>query len=239
MEIKKKNIFITGSTKGIGLEIARSLDQLGGNIILNGRHRPDDKLLDSFINPVTFLEFDVTDSKKCNKVLSEFLKVNAIDILINNAGIVKDKLFAFMEEEEFLNVVDSNLHSLYFITRPIYKQMIKNKAGVIINMSSVVAEMGHIGQTNYATSKSGILGFTKTLSLEAARYNIRVNAIAPGMIETDMTHNISERNRKKILDEIPLKRFGNTQDIAKTTVFLIKNNFITGQTITVDGGMSV
>ncbi|AFS39679.1 SDR family oxidoreductase [Leuconostoc gelidum] len=240
MDVNGKNILVTGSTKGIGLAIAKKLDSMGGHIILNGRNEPQNKIFSEFEKPVIFLKFDVDNFDECQLQLGKFLNEKNIDILVNNAGIVSDKLFSSMTRSDFIQVVDTNLHSMFNVTQLIYKNMImKKQGGSILNMASVVAKMGHVGQTNYATSKAGVIGFTKTLSLEAARYNIRVNAIAPGMIHSDMTDKLSERNKQKIINDIPLKRFGRTSDVADAAALLITNSYITGQTLVIDGGMSV
>ena len=164
-----------------------------------------------------------------------------VDILVNNAGITKDTLLMRMSEEDFDRVIDINLKSVYNTCKVLVRSMMKNKKSKIINISSIVALMGNAGQTNYAASKAGVIGFTKSLAKEVASRNINVNAIAPGFIETEMTQKIPEKIQEQMLKNIPLKRFGKSQDIANMVLFLAsdESDYITGQVFTVDGGMGM
>ncbi|MCV2524825.1 MAG: SDR family oxidoreductase, partial [Candidatus Lightella neohaematopini] len=160
-------------------------------------------------------------------------------VLINNAGITDDSLFVRMSSKSWQSVININLTSIFYITKAIVKRMITNKFGRIINISSVIGSIGNIGQVNYATTKSGIIGFSKSLAKELARYNITVNVISPGFIMTDMTKNLNDKQKSYILSNIPLNRFGTPEDIAHVVLFLSSDNssYITGETINVNGGM--
>ena len=162
-----------------------------------------------------------------------------MDILVNNAGITNDKLAIGMKPDDFTKVIDVNLTGTFMLSQAFLKKMYKQKAGVIINMASVIGLHGNVGQANYAASKAGVIGLTKSIAKEGALRNIRVNAIAPGMIASDMTAVLSDKVKANIMQEIPLHRFGNAQEIAQTALFLAANDYITGQVITVDGGMTI
>ena len=176
--------------------------------------------------------------------LKEFAKkawdlYGKIDVLINNAGINRDKMLIGMREADFDQVINLDLRVPFFLTKAIIKKMNKERSGVVINMSSIVGLHGNAGQANYAAAKAGLVGFTKAEAREAAMRNIRVNAIAPGMINTDMTAELSDRVKKNILEQIPLTRLGEANEVAETAIFLAQNDYITGQTIVVDGGMTM
>ena len=160
-------------------------------------------------------------------------------MLINNAGINRDKMLIGMREADFDQVINLDLRVPFFLTKAIIKKMNKERSGVVINMSSIVGLHGNAGQANYAAAKAGLVGFTKAAAREAAMRNIRVNAIAPGMINTDMTAKLSDRVKKNILEQIPLTRLGEANEVAETAIFLAQNDYITGQTIVVDGGMTM
>ena len=160
-------------------------------------------------------------------------------MLINNAGINRDKMLIGMREADFDQVINLDLRVPFFLTKAIIKKMNKERSGVVINMSSIVGLHGNAGQANYAAAKAGLVGFTKAAAREAAMRNIRVNAIAPGMINTDMTAELSDRVKKNILEQIPLTRLGEANEVAETAIFLAQNDYITGQTIVVDGGMTM
>ena len=167
-------------------------------------------------------------------IINEFKRV---DVLVNNAGITKDNLFIRMSDEDWLKVINTNLNSAFFVTKPVVKVMMKQRSGFIVNISSICGVYGNAGQANYSSAKAGLIGFTKTLSKELASRNINVNAIAPGFIETDMTNNL---DREKIVAHIPLGRLGTPDDIAETVKFLVTSgSYITGQVIGVDGGLVV
>lgn len=236
---------ITGGTRGIGKQIAISLAKNGYDIAINYRTENDDlKNLVNQINEIgvkiSTYKCDVSDfissEEFIKSIISEFGK---IDVLINNAGITKDGLLMRMKKEDFQSVIDVNLVGTFNITRNVIPHMIKAKAGRIVNISSVVGVSGNAGQTNYSASKAGIIGFTKSLAKEVASRNITVNAVAPGFIQTQMTDVLKDDVKEEILKQIPLKRFGTTEDVANVVKFLVseESTYITGQVINIDGGM--
>ncbi len=234
---------ITGSSRGIGLEIAKHLAKAGYQVVLNGRSEIGPEVLQEFEGseyPVTQVTGDISDfdtSKKLvDQVLDEFGK---IDVLINNAGITRDGLIMRMKEEDFDSVIATNLKGTFNMCRHVTQPMLRKKTGTIINMSSVVGVTGNAGQTNYAASKAGVIGLTKSLARELSSRRITVNAIAPGYIETEMTDVLSDKVKKTMFDQIPLKRFGKAEEIAQTVDFLINNRYITGQVIEVNGGLNI
>ncbi|MDI9206851.1 3-oxoacyl-ACP reductase FabG, partial [Ligilactobacillus saerimneri] len=183
---------------------------------------------------------DVSQAQDVQRMVKEALAAfGKVDILVNNAGITNDKLAIRMKPDDFTKVIDVNLTGTFMLSQAFLKKMYKQKAGVIINMASVIGLHGNVGQANYAASKAGVIGLTKSIAKEGALRNIRVNAIAPGMIASDMTAVLSDKVKANIMQEIPLHRFGNAQEIAQTALFLAANDYITGQVITVDGGMTI
>ena len=243
MEIKDKNVFVTGSTRGIGLAIARQFASLGANIVLNGRSEISQDLIDSFKDyhvKVIAISGDVSNFDDAKRMVDEAInELGSVDILVNNAGITNDKLMLKMSEADFESVLKVNLTGAFNMTQSVLKPMTRARQGAIINLSSVVGLTGNVGQANYAASKAGIVGLTKTLAKEGAMRGIRVNAIAPGMIVSDMTDALSDKVKEQVLEAVPLKRFGHAAAIAQTALFLAQNDYITGQTITVDGGLYI
>ena len=244
-DIKGKNALVTGSTHGLGMAMARGLGLAGANIIVNGNSSQDkiDKAVAEYksegINAVGF-KFNVTNEAEVVAAIAKIeAEVGQIDILINNAGITKDNLLMRMGEEDFDKVIEVNLKSVFNMTKAVQRTMLKQRKGSIINMSSVVGVKGNAGQTNYAASKAGIIGFSKSVALELGSRNIRSNVIAPGFIETEMTAKLDEDTVKSWRNAIPLKRGGTPEDIANVCVFLASDMsaYITGQTLNVDGGM--
>lgn len=234
---------ITGSSRGIGLEIAKHLAKAGYQVILNGRSEIGAETLAEFADapvPVAQVTGDVSDFAGAKAIVDEVLeKFGRIDVLINNAGITRDGLIMRMKEEDYDAVLATNLKGTFNMCRHVTQPMLKQKAGTIINMSSVVGLIGNAGQTNYAASKAGVIGLTKALARELSSRRITVNAIAPGYIETEMTDVLSDKVKKAMLDQIPLKRFGQVEEIATTVEFLINNKYMTGQVIEVNGGLSM
>lgn len=234
---------VTGSSRGIGLEITKHLAQEGYQVVLNSRSQITDEILSEFEeveHPVVQKTGDISDFEKSKEIIDQVVdEFGKIDILINNAGITRDGLIMRMKEEDFDSVIATNLKGTFNMCRHVTQPMLKKKTGTIINLSSVVGITGNAGQTNYAASKAGVIGLTKSLARELASRRITVNAIAPGYIETEMTENLSDRVRKKMFDQIPLKRFGQAEEIAQTVDFLINNRYITGQVIEVNGGLNV
>lgn len=243
MEIKGKNIFITGSTRGIGLAMAHQFASLGANIVLNGRSAISDDLVASFADygvTVVAISGDVSEASDAKRMVSEAIEhLGSVDVLVNNAGITNDKLMLKMTEEDFERVLKINLTGAFNMTQAVLKPMSKARQGAIINVSSVVGLTGNIGQANYAASKAGLIGFTKSVAREVAARNVRVNTIAPGFIESDMTDVLSEKMQEQILGQIPMKRIGKAQEVAQLASFLAGQDYITGQVIAIDGGMTM
>ena len=243
MELKGKNVFITGSTRGIGLAMAHKFASLGANIVLNGRREIDEVLVSEFSDygvQVVSISGDVSDSTDAKRMVEETIeKLGSVDILVNNAGITKDKLMLKLTEEDFEQVLKVNLVGAFNITQAVLKPMSKARQGAVINVSSVVGLIGNVGQANYAASKAGLIGFTKSVAREVAARNVRVNAIAPGMIESDMTDVLSDKVKEATLAQIPMKRFGNTSEVAEVAAFLARQEYLTGQVIAIDGGLTM
>ena len=242
---EKKVALITGGTRGIGREIAKKFAKEGCNLVLNYvSDNTDVEKIKSEFNEygidVLVLKADVSVFSDCENLVKEAIaKFGKIDILVNNAGITKDTLIAMMKEDAFDKVIDVNLKGTFNVTKNVVPYMMKKRNGNIINISSVVGVVGNAGQSNYAASKAGIIGFTKSLAKELAPRNIRVNAVAPGFINTDMTSVLSDKVKENINLQIPLKRMGKAEEVANVVSFLAndESSYITGQVINVDGGM--
>ena len=243
MELKDKVVFITGSTQGIGAAMAVAFARQGAKLIVNGRKQelPKDlkDALDKENADYRYLSADLAQDNLEEIGKTAWNLFGKIDVLINNAGQAKDKMFIGMHDADFEEVLNLDLKVPFFLSKAIMKRMNKARSGVIINLSSVVGLHGNVGQANYAAAKAGLIGFTKSNAREGALRNIRVNAIAPGMIDTEMTQKLSERVKKNILEQIPLKRLGSTNEVAQGAVFLVQNDYVTGQTIVIDGGMTI
>ena len=241
MDLKGKVTFITGSTRGIGLAIAKAFAQAGANIVLNGRSAISAELIaeiEAFGVKCIGVSGDISDFEEAGRMIQETQeKLGPITILINNAGITNDKLMVRMKPEEFDQVLKINLVGTFNMTQQVLKKMLKQREGAIINLSSVSGLIGNVGQANYAASKAGVVGFTKSVAREVAPRGITCNAIAPGFIQTDMTDVLSDKVKEQVTQNIPLQRFGQVEDIAQTAIFLAKNPYITGQVINVDGGL--
>lgn len=242
---ERKVALVTGGTRGIGKEIAKALAKERYDLIINYVSNNTD--IKSFENElkeigskVIFIKADVSDYTSCEEMVKKGIETfGRIDTLVNNAGITKDNLLMRMKEEEFDKVIGINLKGVFNVTKQVIPCMIKKREGTIINVSSVVGVCGNAGQCNYSASKAGIIGFTKSLAKELASRNIRVNAVAPGFIQTDMTESLSDTIKDTINTQIPLKRMGEPQEVAKVVKFLASNDasYITGQVINIDGGM--
>lgn len=241
MELKNKTVFITGSTRGIGLGIAKEFAKAGANIILNGRGEINAELIaeiEGFGVKCAAVSGDISSFESAQKMIAEAeAALGSVDVLVNNAGITKDKLMLRMTPEEFDAVISVNLNGTFNMTQVVMKKMLKQRSGAIINLASVVGLTGNVGQANYAASKAGIIGLTKSVAREVAPRGITCNAIAPGFIQTEMTEVLSDKVKDQMQQEIPLKAFGSVEDVAKTAVFLASSSYITGQVINVDGGM--
>lgn len=239
--LQGKTAVVTGAAKGIGKAIALAFAKEGCNIVLNYHSSLDDETVQEIeACGVTCMpvQGDVSDFAFAADMMKKVKKeLGSVDVLVNNAGITKDMLLMRMTEEQFDSVIQTNLKGTFNMIRHASSIMLKQRSGAIINMSSVVGVMGNVGQANYAASKAGIIGLTKSTAKELAARGVTCNAIAPGFVETDMTAALSEDLQKQMLETIPLKRYGQVDDIAQAAVFLAKNTYITGQVLHVDGGM--
>ncbi len=240
---ENKAALVTGGSRGIGKSCAVELAKAGFNIAIGyagnveAANSTVDELKGIGVKAKSY-KFDVSDKEACIKAVEQVISdFGSIHVLVNNAGITKDGLFIRMSPENWEAVINTNLNSAFYMTNAVIKTMMKQREGVIINMSSIVGIMGNAGQANYSAAKAGLIGFTKSLAKELGSRNIRVNAIAPGFIQTDMTKDL---DTGKIAEHIPLKRLGLPEDIAKTVKFLAADaQYITGQIIGVDGGLVV
>ena len=227
-----KKVLVTGSTGAIGKACAEYFSKAGYFVYLHYRSNKDKaQELCIELGNSEIIGFDITDKEAVNSSLENL----EIDVLVNNAGITKDALFFFMEDEDWQSVIDTSVNGTYYVTKAIVRNMIKNKSGAVVNVASVSGIVGNPGQTNYSAAKGAMIAFTKSLSAEVARYGIRVNAVAPGLIESEMT---GELNLKEMKKTIPLKRIGKPSDVAECVLFLAdKASFVTGEVLNISGGM--
>lgn len=238
---------VTGASRGIGREIALTLAGYGADVIVNYNGSGDKAAavaaeIEAMGRKAVVVQCSVADYEACGKMITDMLSMfGHIDILVNNAGITKDNLMIKMSEEDFDVVVNTNLKGTFNTIKHMYRAFLKQKQGRIINLSSVSGVLGNAGQANYAASKAGVIGLTKSMARELASRNITVNAVAPGYVDTDMTQAMSEGAKETVLSQIPLKRVGQPKDIAEAVAFLAsdKASYITGQVISVDGGMAI
>lgn len=243
--LEGKNVIITGASRGIGKGIAQVFGQNGANVAFtySSSEAPalelEKELLAMGVKAKAFKSNAASFSESEELVKQVLEHFDTIDVLINNAGITKDNLLMRMGEEDFDKVIEINLKSVFNMTKAVQRTMLKQRKGSIINMSSVVGVKGNAGQTNYAASKAGMIGFTKSVALELGSRNIRCNAIAPGFIETEMTDKLDEKTVQGWRDAIPLKRGGSPEDVANACLFLASDlsAYVTGQVLNVDGGM--
>ena len=239
--LENKKVIITGATGGIGDAITKSFVDNNAKVLATGTNKDKLNQLSNTYNNILTLRFDISKHEEIEKFLddaSNMLGGNP-DILVNNAGITRDNLSLRMSEKEWKEVLNLNLTSTFLICKYSLKKMLKNKYGKIVNITSVVGHTGNVGQANYAASKSGIIGFTKSLALEYAKKNININCISPGFIETNMTAKIDPKFKELIISKIPSNRLGAPEDVANVVMFLSSDlaNYITGETIHVNGGM--
>tara|TARA_B000000557_G_scaffold264781_1_gene271747 strand:- start:317 stop:1063 length:747 start_codon:yes stop_codon:yes gene_type:complete len=244
LNLKNKVVIITGASRGIGKSIAKGFFDNNCKVALISRNKKDlidtKNVIGAKSNNIQLFPCDISNFSDVQNVIDKVIKYYGnIDILINNAGITKDNLILRMKEEDWDTVVDVNLKGCFNTVKAVVKQMIRNKKGSIINISSVIGLIGNAGQTNYAASKAGIFGLTKSLAKELGSRNITVNAIAPGYVQTSMTEKLSTNIKNDLYKNIPLKRLGSAEDIANLVLFLSseKASYITGQIMNVDGGM--
>lgn len=241
-----KKAIVTGGSRGIGFAIAKLFVEQGADVEIWGINSEKGKqsaieLSQIASRPVTFVKTDVSNYDSVKEAAQAFISNHgSVDILVNNAGITRDNLLMRMSEEEWSSVINTNLNSLYYVCSSVIRSMIKARSGSIINISSIVGIMGTPGQTNYAAAKAGIIGFSRALAKEVAARNIRVNCIAPGFIDTDMTRVLNDDLKSDWLKNVPMGRMGYPEEIANTALFLASplSSYITAQVLSVDGGVT-
>ena len=245
MHLEVKVALVTGASRGIGRAVAIQLAQSGADVAVNysGSEAAAQETVDAILalgRKAIKIKANVANAEEVAAMVEETHKTfGHIDILVNNAGITRDGLLMRMKDEDFDAVIDINLKGVYLVTKAVSKIMMKQRSGRIINMTSVVGVMGNAGQANYAASKAGVIGFTKSCAKELASRGITVNAIAPGFINTDMTEVLPEKVKETMVTQIPLGRMANPEEVAAVTTFLASDfaSYVTGQVINVDGGM--
>lgn len=242
---EKQVVLVTGGSRGIGKAIALKYAKNGYNVVLNYISENTDiegltKEFETYGIEVLFVKADISKAVEVEELVKKSIeRFGRIDVLVNNAGITKDTLLMRMKEEDFDKVIEINLKGTFLVTKQVIPYMMKKRDGRIINVSSVVGVAGNAGQSNYAASKAGIIGFTKSLAKEVASRNIRANCVAPGFIATDMTNVLSDEVKANINAQIPMKRMGTPEDVANVVYFLgsEESSYVTGQVIQIDGGM--
>lgn len=245
--LKGKVAIVTGASRGIGRATALELAKHGANVVVN--YAGNAEKAEEVVAEIKALgaeavayQADVANSEQAQALVKETLAVfDRVDILVNNAGITRDQLIMRMKEEDWDHVIATNLKGVYNCAKAVTRPMMKQRSGRIINVTSVVAVLGNVGQANYVAAKAGVIGLTKSLARELADRNILVNAVAPGYIATDMTDQLSDELKEQLLAQIPLKRLGTSEDVAKAIRFLASDDaaYMTGQTIHVNGGMAM
>ena len=240
INFKNKNILITGATGGIGNELVKKYISLGGNVLGSGTKTEKLDDLKKKFSDVKVKRFDISEHSRIEEFIENVsLELGGLDILINNAGMNMDNLSLRMKEEEWKKVIDVNLTSTFLLSKYAIKIMLKNKFGRVVNITSVVGHSGNLGQSNYAASKAGIIGMSKSLAIEYAKKNITINCVSPGFIVSDMTMNIAEKVKLYLTSRIPMGKLGTGEDVSNCAAFLSSDqaSYITGETIHVNGGM--
>ena len=242
MEFQNRVAIVTGGSRGIGRAIVQALAREGAKVAFT--YAQNKAMADEIANGDTVVGFqtDATDFNQAKEFVKQVKeKWGAVDMLVNNAGITRDKLAAMMSEKDWDDVLDTNLKGVFNVTKPIVGLMIRQRRGAILNITSISGIVGMPGQVNYSASKAGVIGFTKALAKELAKAQIRVNALAPGFVETDMTAVLNDEYKAKALQQVPLGRFAKAEDVAEVALFLLsdKAGYITGQVLQVDGGLAI
>ena len=245
MKFSGKNVLITGASRGIGAQIAKTLANMGLKVWINYRSKPEiaDTLqaeIEQNGGKAAVIKFDVTDEDEFIKGINLIVDSDGeLSYLVNNAGITNDKLALRMKTSEFTDVLNANLTSAFIGCREALKAMSKKRFGAVVNVASIVGEMGNAGQVNYSASKGGLIAMSKSFAKEGASRNIRFNSVTPGFIETDMTHGLSDEVKKTYSDNIPLKRFGSASEVAEAVAFLLSDHasYVTGETLKINGGL--
>ena len=240
IDFKNKKILITGATGGIGKALVKKFTSLEGNILATGTKNEKLDLLKKEFPDINILKFDISEHSKIEEFIENVnSQLTSLDVVVNNAGITLDNLSLRMKNEEWQKVIDINLTSTFLLCKYATKKMLKNKYGRIVNITSIVGHTGNIGQANYAASKSGMIGMTKSLAIEYAKKNITLNCVSPGFIQSNMTDKILESIKAVLTSKIPMSKLGSGEDVANTVAFLSSDaaSYITGETIHVNGGM--
>ena len=240
IDFKNKNILITGATGGIGNELIKKFVSLGGNVFGSGTKTEKLDLIKKKYPNIKVKKFDISEHSRIEEFIENvYLELGGLDVLINNAGTNVDNLSLRMKDEEWKKVIDINLTSTFLLSKHAIKKMLKNKFGRVVNITSVVGHTGNLGQSNYAASKAGIIGMSKSLAIEYAKKNITINCVSPGFIVSDMTMNIAEKVKLYLTSRIPMGKLGTGEDVSNCAAFLSSDqaSYITGETIHVNGGM--
>ena len=240
IDFKNKKILITGATGGIGKALVKKFTSLEGNVLATGTKNEKLDLLKKEFPEINILKFDISEHSKIEEFIENVnSQLTSLDVVVNNAGIALDNLSLRMKDEEWQKVIDINLTATFLLCKYAIKKMLKNKYGRIVNITSIVGHTGNIGQANYAASKSGMIGMTKSLAIEYAKKNITLNCVSPGFIQSNMTDKILESIKAVLTSKIPMSKLGSGEDVANTVAFLSSDaaSYITGETIHVNGGM--
>ena len=240
INFKNKNILITGASGGIGKELVKKFVSLGGNVLGSGTKAEKLDEIKKKYPSIRVKKFDISEHSRIEDFIENVsLELGGLDILINNAGLNADNLSLRMKDEEWKKVLDINLTSTFLLTKHSIKKMLKRKFGRVVNITSVVGHTGNLGQSNYAASKAGIIGMSKSLAIEYAKKNITINCVSPGFIVSDMTMNIAEKVKLYLTSRIPMGKLGTGEDVSNCVAFLSSDqaSYITGETIHVNGGM--